>query len=148
MHDVITQVEINLESERRGVVEHVLKVVIDRQKCSPVYRAMICDIGPGLGITMKRLTFASVKPEFEGIAKRVSISEQQVVDLAVKTVGQSSVTLWHKERQLRLSASVKAHRIKTRKDAFVELAQNLVKSKNVTTPDMLYGMRTEPTARR
>ncbi|KAH0820415.1 hypothetical protein GEV33_002376 [Tenebrio molitor] len=55
---------------------------------------------------------------------------------------------WMEQRQLRITCSSKAHRIKTRLNNFETLAQRFVKEKTVRpTVAMKYGMNTEPVAR-
>jgi hypothetical protein len=80
--------------------------------------------------------------------KEVEVDAEEWMEVAFNSCGQSQTSVWFKQRQLRITCSSKAHRIKTRLNNFETLAQRFVKEKTVRpTVAMKYGMNTEPVAR-
>lgn len=63
--------------------------------------------------------------ENEYYSKRIIVIEFELKELFNKTKDQSENSLWHEVRNYRISASVKAHKIKTCKNLSVEYQNNL-----------------------
>ncbi|XP_049519214.1 uncharacterized protein LOC125943750 isoform X2 [Dermacentor silvarum] len=76
----------------------------------------------------------------------VSKSMDEVVEIALATRRQASVTRWHTERRLRITSS-SAHRIKTRLNNYETLASSLVRPKFFSSAATSYGKQMETEAR-
>lgn len=78
----------------------------------------------------------------------VMISDEECAEIARRTVLQSACPQWHREREMRISASIKAHRIKIRKANFDTLAQDLATPRQFSSAACAYGLENEPAARK
>lgn len=66
--------------------------------------------------------------ENEYYSKKIIVNEFELMELFNKTKDQSENSLWHEVRNYRISASVKAHKIKTCKNLSVDYQNNLARS--------------------
>jgi len=56
----------------------------------------------------------------EYYSKRIIVDKFELMELFNKTKDQSENSLWHEVRNCRISASIKAHKIKTSKNLSIE----------------------------
>ena len=81
--------------------------------------------------------------------KNVVVDKNKLIKIALKSAEQSQSSIWYKERFIRITASSRAHKVKTRKENFEGLAATFFKEKYKisSTPEMRYGLRMEREAK-
>ncbi|KAK0169353.1 hypothetical protein PV328_012167 [Microctonus aethiopoides] len=81
--------------------------------------------------------------------KYVVLTEEKIICLCCDTIEQSTCSDWFTARVLRISASSKAHRIKSRVTKTIEsLVSDMLFPKNVDTASTQYGIKKESIARK
>ncbi|XP_071575636.1 uncharacterized protein [Temnothorax nylanderi] len=82
-------------------------------------------------------------------AEEVTLDEVQWKDICFLSFNQSDTVIWYRKRYIRVTASSRAHRIKTRTDNFDKLALTFKNEKyqGYQSEAMRYGMQMEATAR-
>lgn len=80
--------------------------------------------------------------------ENIALSQDDIVKLCIETVSQSNCKKWFTERKLRISASLKAHKIKTltRKDEDSLVDSFLKPDDKLTLPALAYGNKHEKEA--
>lgn len=84
--------------------------------------------------------------QFKFYKKFVLVNRDQILNLMYSTIDQANNSAWRLHRQIRLSASSKAHQIHTRLNRNEELAERFVKDKKIIGKGLKYveyGMRME-----
>ena len=89
-------------------------------------------------------------PDFQSKFDKITVDEKKWTDICLKSVRQSETQSWFDERYVRITCSSRAHRVKTRDQENLDsLIKQFLKEKykGRFTPDMLYGIETEPVAK-
>lgn len=79
----------------------------------------------------------------------ICVTEEEILNVCKKTVDQSTSSDWFHQRNCRISASSKAHKIKTcPRTGFTELSQKILRadSEKIDAPALKYGMKNEKRA--
>src|SRR5277367_216634 len=165
---LLDQVEENLKIETELERKEALQTIFESEGDFVRYSSY-----PPTGQTIQTLQcqqaqnstqFSTTADEtfYEGLR----MSKEKVTEIALKTVKQAdrkescryledqsptgAANLWMAVRKQRISASVRAHSVKTRRDRNEELAQRFVceTGRSLNTPAVLKGIQTEPIALR
>lgn len=101
-------------------------------------------IGGKLKLSVKNL---SCPQQYNSFYQKVD--ENSWSKICIDSVKQSETSVWYKQRYLRITASSRAHRIKTRVDDFEKLAQQFKKTKykGALTDAMRWGLNNESKAK-
>lgn len=78
----------------------------------------------------------------------IMMDEDECNSVAAQTIQQSACPLWYAVRQVRLSASSQAYRIRIRLADFEALAKDLAQRKRFSSKACAYGIKQEPIARK
>ncbi|GBP67984.1 Exonuclease [Eumeta japonica] len=98
-----------------------------------------------------RLRKYTCPPELQSkYEEKIVADRSECLSISVLSESQSDCFEWFEERAKRVTCSSKAHRIKTRRDAFESLASQFKKNKfdGKMTEAMKYGLETESNARK
>ena len=72
------------------------------------------------------------------------IPKNKIIELCCDTLEQSKCAKWFQARSIRVSASTRVHKIKTRvKKTIDKLVSEMVESKKINTPATRYGIKHE-----
>lgn len=87
-------------------------------------------------------------PLREFYLENICVNEENIVNICMQTVDQSTSSTWFDQRNLRISASSRAHKIKTRpKKGYTELSLKFCSERReFTTPALKYGLKNEKRA--